>query len=212
MINLRKLVLPLVLALTACGGGGVAENPLTKVIGVYGDSYSSPYAAEVIQSNLINTTVINYSVGGATTVDVLTGKWRPDQEVNKPFDSIEASFSTTKATTILLRYGIAEAVLLGTEVFESNILQIIDLAEKYNKEVIIVNIPSLPITTYIDPVLQDKFYKINAIIAKVAFLKKLQVVDLHGKIQLQQLDMWSDGLHITPNATKKVSEEIARQL
>jgi lysophospholipase L1-like esterase len=200
------------MSLSACGGGGSSAEATNKVIGVYGDSFSSPYAAEVIQANLVNTEVINYSVGGATTIDVLTGKWRPDQEVNKPFDNIEASLSTTEATTVLLRYGIAEAVLVGTGVFEANLLKIVDLAEKHNKEVILVNIPRLPNTHGIDQVLQDKFYQINTIIMRVAFVKKLQVVDLHRSMQLQRADMWSDGLHILPSATKKVSEEIARQL
>ena len=150
-MSLRHWLYALLAALCAgCGGGDGSVPPATRMIAFYGDSLtfgsiagpagelarlSVPpvrRAQELLGDGFL---CVDYSLPGATAADALAGV------AGMPFGPFADHIKTTAATTLVLRYGGADAVRgVALPDFERNLSALVGLSQAAGKTVLIVGV------------------------------------------------------------------------
>ena len=150
------LISALCAALCGCGGGGdaPAQASAAPVIEFYGDSLTFG-SIEGPASTLTRLAVppvrraqellgdaavcVDMSLPGATVADALAGA------PMMPFSAFAQHVSATAASTLVIRYGGADA-LRGTPLaaFERDLSAMVSLAKKSHKRVLLVGVITLP--------------------------------------------------------------------
>jgi len=150
------LISALCAAVCSCGGGGdaPAPAPAPRVIEFYGDSltFGSISGADGTLTRLAVPPVrraqdllgaaavcVDLSLPGATVADALAGA------PMMPFGPFSKHVSATAASTLVIRYGGADA-LRGTPLadFERDLSAMVSLAKKSHKRVLLVGVITLP--------------------------------------------------------------------
>ena len=150
-MSLRHWLYALLAALCAgCGGGDGSVPPATRMIAFYGDSLtfgsiagpagelarlSVPpvrRAQELLGDGFL---CVDYSLPGATAADALAGV------AGMPFGPFADHIKTTAATTLVLRYGAADAVRgVALPDFERNLSALVGLSQAAGKTVLLVGV------------------------------------------------------------------------
>ena len=210
----RRVFIGMVAAacLSACGGGD-APAVAPKTVSIYGDSFTATTpssAAQIQEFSNGKFLVTSYSVGGATTEIAKTGV--PSNYL--PFvDFRTQMLGSDRSQIVVLRYGIADAArnLNTLEQFSSNLSEFVDQARAAGKTVAMINMVILPETDYIrSSGLTVKLNAFNAELESVAKAKGVPVVDVRSNVTISLGEMYEDGLHVTPETTKKINAVIAK--
>ena len=150
-MSLRHWLYALLAALCAgCGGGDGSVPPATRMIAFYGDSLtfgsiagpagelarlSVPpvrRAQELLGDGFL---CVDYSLPGATAADALAGV------AGMPFGPFADHIKTTAATTLVLRYGGADAARgVALPDFERNLSALVGLSQAAGKTVLLVGV------------------------------------------------------------------------
>ena len=225
MILRRWLYILLAALCAGCGGGGGVDVPVPnamRVIAFYGDSLTfgsiAGPAGELARLNVPpvrraqellgdGALAVDMSLPGATAADALAGV------AGMPFGPFADHVKTTAATTLVLRYGGADAVR-GVPIpdFERNLSAMVGLAQAAGKTVILVGVIAFHANggamTEDLVELSDEF---NAAVKRVADAHSTGFVDVRA-VPVTFPDDLADPVHPAQAWSDRVTGAIVRAL
>lgn len=210
MLILKTLVLAMVLALSACGGATSSTTQQSITISLYGDSYT-PWGNNLdkeLQKYNQNIKVNVLSTGGATTTNAINGTL-VHGTTPLQFGNLREQFAgKDPADLMVIRYGVADAVLQDHSTFCANMLVIAGYALEYKRRVVFANIPDVKLQVLSTARLQQQ----NQCIAAAATKAGAYVIDLFNNPKLKQVEIDADGLHPTVKGYKQIDVELAKEI
>lgn len=202
--------------LSACGGGGSdAPEPAATVltVSIYGDSFTATNPSTADQLTRFSgdrLAVTSYSVGGATTVNALSGLplgYLPFENFQRQMDGADASGYT------LIRYGIAEAMGTATaDEFASHLHQLVAIAKARHRRIALVNLVELPVTHAVSQEAAQKAAGFNAVVEQVAAAERIPLIDIRSHVSYPASRAWTDGLHPLPDMTTDINHALAAEI
>jgi len=166
--------------------------------------------------------VVNVSRGGMTTTEALTGNTTPG--LTNPFGTsgtITQWITDNSPNKIVLRYGLADAVITSNSTTTLNNLQtIIDYAVARGIEVLLIGVnPAAPNGTSGNPEYYSSYYsnlqEANAVIINNGIISKATSQGLkyaNPRVLTIPIKSMPDGIHPYRNFGGKITQEILRQL
>ena len=221
-MSLRHWLYALLAALCAgCGGGDGSVPPATRMIAFYGDSLtfgsiagpagelarlSVPpvrRAQELLGDGFL---CVDYSLPGATAADALAGV------AGMPFGPFADHIKTTAATTLVLRYGGADAVRgVALADFERDLEALVSLARKSHKQVLLVGVIPLHPAGDVTQAMADRADAFDAAVERVADAHATGWVDVRA-VPATLPDDLADPVHPAQAWSDRITAAIARAL
>lgn len=218
----RHWLYALLAALCAgCGGGDGSVPPATRMIAFYGDSLtfgsiagpagelarlSVPpvrRAQELLGDGFL---CVDYSLPGATAADALAGV------AGMPFGPFADHIKTTAATTLVLRYGGADAVRgVALADFERDLEALVSLARKSHKQVLLVGVIPLHPAGDVTQAMADRADAFDAAVERVADAHATGWVDVRA-VPATLPDDLADPVHPAQAWSDRITAAIARAL
>ena len=221
-MSLRHWLYALLAALCAgCGGGDGSVPPATRMIAFYGDSLtfgsiagpagelarlSVPpvrRAQELLGDGFL---CVDYSLPGATAADALAGV------AGMPFGPFADHIKTTAATTLVLRYGGADAVRgVALADFERDLEALVSLARKSHKQVLLVGVIPLHPAGDVTQAMADRADAFDAAVERVADAHATGWVDVRA-VPATLPDDLADPVHPAQAWSDRITAAIAQAL
>ena len=208
------------LAAAICAGCGGGDSP-AGIVEFYGDSLTfgsiAGDAGQVAripvppvrraQEALSGLAVcVDMSLPGATAGDALDGV------AMMPFGPFESHIAATRATTLVIRYGGADAIRGVTQAdFERNMTKIVTLAQRAGKRVILVGIIDVQESPGNPPELRARLASFDVFLSELATKTGAELVNVRALPVTFPGDL-ADAVHPAQAWSDRITAAIVQQL